>query len=77
MVSSDPFWGLLEGLLAKRPGVIGLQLSKLAKDPNSRILRTQIRHSPKIYLALSRFRTQLASSGGAFTTHFRENEVQR
>ena len=39
------FSGLLEGLLAKRPGVLGLQLSKLAKDPDSRILRTRIRSS--------------------------------
>ena len=32
--------------MAKRPGVLGLQLSKLAKDPDSRILRTRIRHNP-------------------------------
>ena len=38
--------GLLKGLLAKRPVFIGLQLSKLAKDPDSQILRTRIRHSP-------------------------------
>ena len=42
------FSGLLEGLLAKRPGVLGLQLSKLAKDPDSRILRTRIRYSSTI-----------------------------
>ena len=33
----------------ERLGVIGLQLSKLAKDPDSRIVRTQIQHSPSTH----------------------------